>query len=158
MLLFAMALALTFLITNSSFATCPEGMVAYWNLDETVPGTYEDFFNANDGTGNLDPTPAAGIVGGAQSFNGTNTGITVPAHPTFGWYQNQLFSIEFWVKRDDAVPVAGDPEVVIGRYESATTLRWWVGITNTQVVQFQLTATNNTQRNVTGTTNVVDGD
>ena len=158
-LLLVGALGLIFFTTGSAFAACPEGMISYWKLDEgtLLPGgTYEDSFNANDGTGSANPTAAAGIVGGAQAFNGNNTGIEVPAHPSFGWYQNQSFSIEFWVKRDDTV-LPADNEVVIGRYESATSLRWWVGITPAQTVSFSLTATNNTGYNVVGTTDVVDG-
>ena len=48
-------LSLTFQPAISTFAACPEDISSYWKLDETTPGTYEDFIKDNDGTGNANP-------------------------------------------------------------------------------------------------------
>ena len=92
---------LTFQPFISTYAACPDDITGYWKLDETTAGTYADFINGKDGTGNVDPTPATGMVNGAQQFDGaTSTGIDVPADRSFNWHGNDSFSIEFWVKTD----------------------------------------------------------
>ena len=151
------ALGLVFLTTSVANAACPDGMTSYWKLDEIAAGTYEDFINGNDGTGGTaNPTPATGIVNGGQEFNGTDTEINVPADRSFGWYSNESFSIEYWLKRDDTVPSTN--EVAVGRDDGlASSLRWWTGITTSEVATCTLTATNGDSHTVTGGTDVVDG-
>ena len=119
-----------FLTANSTFAAYPDGVISHWKLDEAPPGapngTYEDSFNGNDGTGDLNPTAAIGIVNGAQDFSGELTGINVPADGSLNWLINESFSIEFWVKTGGVPP--GTNQVIIGRDDAATDLHWWVGI------------------------------
>ena len=121
-------LGVAFLPASPAHATCPDGMTSYWKLDETTPGTYVDTFNGNDGAGAADPAAVAGQVNGAQEFDGTNMGIDVQADKSFGWYKEDSFSIEFWIKRDGAV--TGTNQVAIGRNEGDpdTSLHWFVGI------------------------------
>jgi PKD repeat protein len=155
------AMGLVFLVTNTTYAACPEGMTSYWKLDESTPtdpgGTYEDSFNNNDGTGNVNPTATTdGVVNGAQEFDGT-MGIDVPADSSFGWYQNESFSIEYWVKRADS-PALSINEVAVGREDSSSAqVRWWTGLTTTQQAGFFLRDYNGVAFEVTGTKPVVDG-
>jgi hypothetical protein len=110
-----------------SDAPFPDDTISLWKLDEPNGPTYGDSFDENDGTGAFDPTAVAGIVNGAQQFDGFNDGIDVPPDRSFGWYNDESFSIEFWIKRNGAV--AGN-QVAIGRDDGnpATSLHWWVGI------------------------------
>ena len=121
-------LSLTFQPAISAYAACPDDIFSYWKLDETT-GPYFDFIKDNDGTGGTGnppnpPTAAAGIVIGAQDFNGTDTEINVPADNSFDWQSDESFSIEFWVNIDSGAPAAN--QVVIGRLDGP--LQWWVGI------------------------------
>ena len=55
-------------------------MFAYWKLNETSGTTYDDFYDGHDGgCAGVCPDPAAGRLDGGQEFNGSNTGINVPA-------------------------------------------------------------------------------
>ena len=112
---------------SEPFVPFPDDTISLWDLDETTPGTYEDDFDGNDGTGNADPTATTdGVVAGAQTFNGTTTGIDVPADKSFNWAVDDSFSIEFWIKRNG--DVTDENQVAIGRIDSGSSLVWWVGI------------------------------
>ena len=118
----------SFFFMDEGFATCPDGISTYWKLDETVGSTYMDFIGDNDGTGNDDPTPqTSGIVEGAQSFDGANTGIDVLASSSFGWLSSESFSVELWVKTDGTVAPASN-QVLVGRDDADTGMQWWVGL------------------------------
>ena len=117
----------------SAHGACPADMVAYWKLNETTGPNYNDLFGQNNGEGNPDPTAAAGIVGGAQYFDGSGQSIEVPASRTFGWLGSEDFSIELWVKPDGAPGTTNpaDNQVFIGRQEPGTGLQWWLGLGHT---------------------------
>jgi len=112
---------------------CPDHMIAYWKLDETSGTTYDDFYDGHDGqcAGSC-PIPVTGHVNGGQAFNGSNTGIDVPAVPgddSFNWDVDDSFSIEFWMKADSAGSCSHGNEVIVGRDDgSDSQLHWWVGI------------------------------
>ena len=120
----------TFLTANLTFAAYPDGVISHWKLDEATPdapnGSYEDSFNRNDGTGDINPSATSGIVNGAQEFSGELTGINVPADGSLNWLSNESFSIEYWVKIVTGIPT--DNQVVVGRLDSTTDLFWWIGI------------------------------
>ena len=124
------SMGFTFMTTNSTFAAYPNGVISHWKLDEATPGAafgnYEDSFNGNDGTGNVNPTAATGIVNGAQLFNGPDIAVNVPADNSFDWQSDESFSIEFWVKTDGVAPDTN--QVIIGRDDASTNFHWWVGI------------------------------
>jgi hypothetical protein len=137
--------------------TCPADMLAYWKLDEDDGATsYADYYyghNAECGT--QCPDAAVGQVGGGQAFNGSNTGIDVPAIPgddSFEWGVNDSFSIEFWMQTDSDSTCSGN-EVVIGRANSAA---WWVGCREGGRAAFYLEDNGGTTALVEGT-DVTDG-
>jgi len=112
---------------------CPSDMLAYWKLDETGSGDYDDFYYGHDGECAGDcPTPVTnGHVNGGQEFNGSSTGIDVPVVPgddSFNWGAHDSFSIEFWMKANSANSCSNSNEVIVGRDDSSSQLHWWVGI------------------------------
>jgi hypothetical protein len=124
-------LGFIFLMTGVSLAACPDDMVAYWKLDDSAE-PYQDFIGNNDGevaAGNTAPVAVLapnGRVGGAQSFAATDTGIDVPANSAFNWTGTESFSIEFWL--NTPVLPTTENEIVVGRYDGATGLQLWVGL------------------------------
>lgn len=134
--------ALAFVLTTGNAALadepvtyCPDGMISYWNLDETSCGNYIDSYGGNDGLCevNMCPTPVdTGIIGGGQLFDGENTEINVPADGTLNWGVNDSFSIEFWMKRLPPPPDSGtyNNEVIVGKDDETNLLHWWVGVKN----------------------------
>jgi hypothetical protein len=135
-------------------------MIAYWKLDESIAGTYQDDFNGHDGTcAGECPEPVTGYSNGGQEFNGTNTGIDVPADTDFDWGPDDNFSIEFWMKTDPESTCDGN-EVVIGRDDSSTQLHWWVGCGDGGQATFYLidrVGTQNPPPSIKGNTDIADG-
>jgi lysophospholipase L1-like esterase len=127
---------------------CPPDISAYWRLDETTSGTYDDLINIGDdgecATSMPDrtcPSPIPGQVSGGQQFSrSSQTGIDVPVptdpteDATFDWGQSDSFSIEFWAKGVPGVTCAGSGvnsnEVIVGR-DDEHILHWWFGCANT---------------------------
>ena len=102
---------------SAALAVCPDGISAYWNLDEAA-GPYSDAMGINDGVG-APTAPTAtteGRVDGAQVFVELDeTGIDVIESHTFNWLNTDSFSVELWVKtRGTAGP---GTQVFIGREE-----------------------------------------
>lgn len=140
----------TILVTELPF--CPDDMISYWKLDETGGTAYDDYYDGNDGDGSVStPTPAAGIIGGAQDFNGTSDRITVDDDPSLDWAYNSSFTIELWAKFTN---VASRNKVMIGRDDGGGGRpHWWVGAAqNTGLGLFVLFDTNNNGTYITGST------
>jgi hypothetical protein len=133
-------------------------MIAYWKLDETSGSTYGDFYDGHDGgCASSCPTPASGQVNGGQEFNGSNTGIDVPADEDFDWGATDSFSIEFWMQTDSGSTCSGN-EVIVGRDDSSSSLQWWAGCRNGGQAEFYLrNADGTTSAWVTETTDITDG-
>lgn len=113
-------------------------MLSYWPLNETA-GTppYVDIQGPSDGTacpGNHCPLPGTGLISGGQIFDGSTTGIDVPANATFDWGSSESFSIAFWMKGMSGQTChasgSANNEVMIGRDDSNSQLRWWLGCRN----------------------------
>jgi hypothetical protein len=76
---FALLLVLTF-VGQTVAQTCvqpPTGIVAWWPLDETSGTTVADIAGDNPGIHVNGPVPAAGNVGGALRFDGSNDFVGV---------------------------------------------------------------------------------
>ncbi|MDL2123721.1 MAG: GDSL-type esterase/lipase family protein [Deltaproteobacteria bacterium] len=123
-------------LADKPLTYCPDGMLSYWKLDETISGKYIDSYGGNDGLcGEECPVASdTGIIGGGQLFDGENTKINVPADATLNWGINDSFSIEFWMRRLPPPPDSGsyNNEVIVGRDDDDKTnlLHWWVGVHN----------------------------
>jgi VCBS repeat-containing protein len=116
-----------------SAANCPDGIAAYWNLDETAAGTYADAVGTNDGTCSTCPSSTTGTVDGAQLFGGSQS-ISVNANSVFNWSAGQSFSIELWMRRG---PSVSSLETFIGRTDGAA-LSWYIGINTSGRAQASL--------------------
>ena len=145
--------------SEPTFGEYPEDTVALWPLDE-IDGAegYQDAFAGHNGDGSADPVySASGRVNGAQVFNGTNSGINVPASKVFNWSASDSFSIELWMMTD-TTPTGN--AVLIGRGNSSpsTEVFWWLGLNaNNAVPVFYLREEGGTSRRVTGQTPLSDG-
>ncbi|MGD2049641.1 MAG: GDSL-type esterase/lipase family protein, partial [Chloroflexota bacterium] len=135
----------SFTINVAAVTPCPANMSGYWRLDEATSGTYADSFGTNDGScAGPCPSPISdGKVNRAQLFNGSTTGIDIPADTAFDWGANDSFTIEFWMKGISGQTCAGtgvnNNEVIVGRDDSSTNLHWWFGCANTTgYAHFQL--------------------
>ena len=129
----------------------PAGTISYWRLDEPVAGgPYLDSVAVNDGIsiGPPDPIPVVGKVNNGQQFNGVNTGIDVPADPSFDFAAAGSFSLECWVKTPPPSPNPSNIQVLIGRDD--TNFNWHLGIQTDGTAVFNLSEGGNV--NVTGTT------
>ena len=119
---------LSLLLPVTGFASCPQGIGAYWKLDDK---TYEELINGNSGkvvSPNQAPKLDATGINGALSFTSAgDTGIDVDPSRAFDWYVTESFSIELWVKTEGFKKV----QVFIARDDvgaTATKLLWWLGI------------------------------
>ncbi len=107
---------------------CTSGMSHYWRLDETSGAPYDDFFGTSNAACSVCPSPATGIIGGAQQFSAA-TNVYVTRDGTLDWAAAASFSIEFWMKTDPASTCAGN-QVIVGRDDPVSQLHWWVGCWN----------------------------
>jgi lysophospholipase L1-like esterase len=139
---------------------CTDGLTSLWKLDETAGPDYDDYFDSNDGAcvGQC-PQAASGRVGGAQLFNGSTSGINVPAGASMNWGKDDSFTIEYWMKK--GTPCTGN-EVALGRdaTSTGTKLHWWTGCREDGKAGFTLIAKNNdgfaAEDRLRSTTTVVD--
>ncbi|UCH82621.1 MAG: putative Ig domain-containing protein [Candidatus Latescibacterota bacterium] len=146
----------SFTINVTEPLLCPDGVVAYWKLDETSGTSYADSYDGNHGQASTSaPTPAAGIVGGAQDFNGTSDRITVDDDPSLDWAGNQSLTIELWAKFTN---VSGQNKVMIGRDDGGGGRpHWWIGAQqNSGKAMFVLFDTNNNGTYIVGSTSLND--
>jgi hypothetical protein len=145
-----------FTIVVTEPPVCPDDMISYWKLDETSGTAYDDSYDGNDGDGSVStPTPATGLVGGAQDFNGTSDRITVNDDPSLDWAATSSFTIELWAKFTN---VSSRNKVMIGRDDGGGGRpHWWIGAAqNTGLGFFVLFDTNNNGTYITGSTALHD--
>lgn len=115
--------ALSFLVTVPGAAqavactSSPAGLIAHWPGD----GTAADAAHGRDGTLVGGATYAAGKVGQAFSFNGTDSSVSVPDNPD--WSLPGDFTIETWVKIDALHGVA---EALVAQDEGVGTTNKWM--------------------------------
>jgi hypothetical protein len=75
----------------------PPGMRAWWPLDESTGPTAVDHALSNDGTHFNAPTPSAGVVGTALSFDGVDDYVEAAHHPTLSFGTGDL-SFDGWIR------------------------------------------------------------
>jgi lysophospholipase L1-like esterase len=116
---------------------CPSAMVAYWHLDEAGQPYKDEFLSNQLSCEGACPAPVSGVVNGAQLFNGSTSGITVPAAPMFDWSAGGSFTIEFQLKRGTDFSA---PESLISREdkESTSLMQWWIGLNTAGKLEFSL--------------------
>jgi Concanavalin A-like lectin/glucanases superfamily len=130
------AAGLVFILSSPVHAAqCPTGVTSFWTLDDTA-APYLDSVGGNNGGVAASGTPDAttsGKINGAQAFTAANTqGIDVPDNDnSFEWGVGDSFSIAFWMKGVPTVTGHGtNNEVMVGRWDTATGLQWWIGVLN----------------------------
>ena len=105
---------------------CPDGMIHYWQLDETSAPPFVDSYGTTDATCTDCPTPVAGLVNGAQEFDRLTDMVTVPDDGTYDWSATSDYTIEFWLNKNSGCDGSTQPdnEVVVGRSGGG----WWIGV------------------------------
>ena len=111
--------------------TGPQGMIAYWKLDETAGTLFYDHYDAHDGSCTVCPVPATGKLAGAQLFDGTDDRIQVPSSTEFNIAADGGFSVFVWFNKstDCGTNQGSQNEVMVdrtypGQHGSNT---WWFG-------------------------------
>jgi chitodextrinase len=127
-------------------------MVSYWRLGDTTQ-PYQDYLSSRSGSCSARcPIPVGGVIGNAQLFNGTDTGINVAANSSLDWGAGGSFSIEFWMQRNSAN--FSSLEVLVGRNDGQnSSLQWWIGINSSGRVGVSLI-----DRNGNGSAEIMVGD
>jgi hypothetical protein len=82
----------------------PPSMVAWWTLDELAGTSAFDSALANHGTWVNGPTPVAGKVDAALSFDGIDDHVQMPDDPTLDFGTGDL-SIDAWIRTSDATDI-----------------------------------------------------
>jgi hypothetical protein len=98
-------------------ASLPSGMTAWWSLNETS-GPSNDLMGTNNaGVWINNPTPVAGVVGGALRFPAGNatTYVDVPNHPEVNFGTND-FTIDAWIKLG---PTPGDIYPIVDKLDGS---------------------------------------
>lgn len=111
------SLALLIVAFSAGADTCPQGIVAYWRMEQKAPPFY-DAVNLSD-QNNADCTDrcptsiAGGVVGGAVRFLAAGaTGLEVKGNPDLISSGVGDFTIALWARLDGP---SGGPQVLIGR-------------------------------------------
>ncbi|MCG8458923.1 MAG: LamG domain-containing protein, partial [Holophagales bacterium] len=94
---------------TDAFATCilgdapcadpPDGMAAWWPLDEPAGLTAAELVGGRDGFHVANPLPIPGRVAGALAFDGLSDSVRVGYHPSLDPGTGD-FSLDFWVRSD----------------------------------------------------------
>jgi len=135
------------------------GPISYWKLEESSP-PYDDYFSTQDGicAGNCPTVTTIGQINNGQQFNGSNTGIDIPAHPAFDWSAADNFTMEFWVQGISGQTCASSDQVVIGRVDSGGDPLWSLGCLSTDgYARFYLSDTNGISATLESTKAITNG-
>jgi hypothetical protein len=135
--------------------SAPPDLQHYWQLNESAGPGYSDLIGGLGAScGTACPTAVAGVVSGAQQFDGSSSELNVAHDSSFDWSSGARFSIEFWMKESACT----GRQAVVGRHDAATQLHWWVGCEdgNAAFYLFDRNGVGPTQ-GVIGTSNVADG-
>ncbi len=146
----------SFEIHVTDLTNCPDNIISYWKLNEISGSTYKDLYNTHDAeAGTNAPTPVVGKVNSGQQFDGFNDEINIPPSNDFDFGASDNFAIEFWIKRPGST-LKRDANVVIGRTDGNTLMRWWVGLNNEGKATFQLRSKTGETHSVIGTSALND--
>ena len=109
-----------------SQASCPKGMISYWQLDEfgdvnmfadSYGGNFALVQNSNH------PSQDSGIVNSSRFFYNSSS-VSVPDNKVYNFDSHTSFSVEVWIKTTQ--PGTGN-KVFIGRYSTNSQTAWWLG-------------------------------
>ena len=105
-------------LTIASAQTTPltQGLVAYWNFEQTSGQLLDLVKGAHNGTNNNILSGVSGIIQEAYDFSGaSNSYVIVPYHQDFDFLTNSL-SIVGWFNPDD---VSATQRVMLGTYDGS---------------------------------------
>lgn len=118
-------------------ATCPDGTIAIWSLEESAPPYKSDISSENgaicEGQCPTQIEAEEGVVNAANRFR--DSGLSIPDSAAFNWTGSDSFSIELWV-RNRNINAAGIDQVLIGRTDGI--FSWNISLHNDNTVGFHL--------------------
>ena len=160
LLLAVLALAPTSASAEAGCVAAPSGLVSWWPLDETSGTTAADIVDANPGMHFNGPTPVAGKVAGALSFDGVDDFVTVANEANFDFDRTDAFTVEFWVKLQDTP--SKDHFLVNKQFGGAQPFNGWhiVGCESCatpDTLRMILRRSTSSQTAVHGSTDIIDG-
>jgi lysophospholipase L1-like esterase len=122
-------------------ATCPNGTIAIWSLEESAPPYKSDISSENEAicesqcptriAGEGDNGDDRGVVGVANRFS--DSGLRIPNSAAFNWTGIDSFSVELWVRNTNT---AGLDQILIGRTDGI--FSWNISLHNDNTVGFHL--------------------
>ncbi len=134
--------------------TLNAGLNHYWRLDDDT-SPYRDSVGSADANCATCPSRTTGLIQSAQNFDGVSDALSAGDIASINWNSSQSFSIEFWTQKSTSC--VGE-DAVIGRTDSQTQLKWWVGCNGSGKAVFELFDKSGSGRSLIGTTSIVDGD
>lgn len=117
------------------------GMLHHWMLNETSGPNYRDVYTPIDAVAGERSRPASvkGVEGGAQRFNGRDTGLDVIGSPNFDWKANETFTIELWLRTETKEGSSeAQNQVLLGRHATDSPSQWWLGLDKDRRAGFYL--------------------
>jgi len=134
-------LSLTILLVSMPFApaaaqivNCPSDISHNWQLGEVTP-PFTDFVGTSEAACSSCPEPVQGLMGGALLFDGNDDEVNVADDGTLDWSATMSFSIAYWMKTSAALT---EINAIVGRNDTSSGLRWWLGCDDNGTVRFQL--------------------
>jgi len=139
----------TFVINIAEPAVCTEGLLGLWKMDEKSGSILADLYG-NHALIVTPPSPATGIINGAQTFSATSE-VNIPDDGTFEWSKEDNFSIEVWIKTNDA---STNNLVALGRRDGSLAT-WWLGVNNKKAY-FYIKDNDGIYAEITGTSSLIN--
>ncbi len=112
-LLFFILLIISF--TSAQTTTLNQGLISYWNFEETGGAVVDRVNGIHNGTNNGATTQSIGIIGNSYDFDGIGDYIEVAHHPNFEFGTND-FTISGWYKTNNI----NTPTGPIGKLSAGT--------------------------------------
>ncbi len=119
----------------------PIGIMHHWPLNESGGNSFADVYTPIDAIPETKKRPSAvqGAVGGAQRFNGRDTGLDVIGSPNFDWKANESFTIELWLRTETREGSSeAQNQVLLGRHAKDSPSQWWLGLDKDRKAAFYL--------------------
>lgn len=144
----------TFRIYLSQGTPCPDSMLVFLKLDESVGPDYADFHGLHNAMASVSPVAVQGKINGAQLFN-EETVLDIPDDSVqFNWPDTASFSLEYWLKSTSSKNM-----VCLARHrlDGLNTAFWSSGTDASGKAQFELRDNGGKSLVSVGTTVITDG-
>ena len=119
----AFVLPANIIVPRESKTLVPSVPSHYWRLDESTGNRFADEHGGLTARCSDCPLPIPGVVGRAQDFTNSTTGLRVTASDSLDRVTDQDFSVETWVR----VATCDDAQAFVGRVGTNSAVGWSLG-------------------------------